>query len=124
MCKSLRVGVNGQVMIGDDLKLEAGAAFLPYGKFSGVDDHVLRALVLPESGTGRGVQLEGILSYLVTNPFPLGFGGRYWAMWTMKDAITEFGGAPCPCRTLPAKTDRYGVFFQAAYHFGGLPKFR
>ena len=122
--KSLRVGVNGQVMIGDQLKLEADAAYLPYVKFSGIDDHVLRALVSPESGTGRGVQLEGILSYLVTDQFSLGLGGRYWAMWTTKDAITEFGGAPCPCQTLPAKTDRYGVFLQAAYHFDGLSKFR
>ena len=45
-------------------------------------------------------------------------------MWTTKDAVTEFGGAPCPCQTLPAKTDRYGVFLQAAYHFDGLSKFR
>jgi hypothetical protein len=70
------------------------------------------------------VQLEGILSYLVTDQFSLGVGGRYWAMWTTKDAITEFGGAPCPCQTLPAKTDRYGVFVQAAYRFDTRPMFR
>jgi opacity protein-like surface antigen/outer membrane protease len=122
--KSLRVGVNGQVMIGDQLKLEADAAYLPYVKFSGTDDHVLRDLVSPESATGRGVQLEGILSYLVTDRFSLGVGGRYWAMWTTKDAITEFGDAPCPCQTQPAKTDRYGVFLQAAYQLNGLPGFR
>jgi opacity protein-like surface antigen len=122
--KSARVGVSDEVMIADRFKLGADVAYLPYVTFNGTDDHVLRNLISPESGTGRGVQLEGILSYLVTDRFSLGFGGRYWAMWTTKDAITEFGGAPCPCQTLPAKTDRYGVFVQAAYRFDTLPLFR
>jgi hypothetical protein len=110
-------------MIADRFKLGADVAYLPYVTFNGTDNHVLRDLISPESGTGRGVQLEGILSYLVTDQFSLGVGGRYWAMWTTKDAITEFGGAPCPCQTLPAKTDRYGVFIQAAYRFDALPMF-
>ena len=89
--------------------------------FNGTDNHVLRNLISPESAKGRGLQLESVLSYLVTDRFSVGVGGRYWAMWSTKDAITEFGGAPCPCQTLPVKTERYGVFLQAAYRFGGLP---
>lgn len=122
--KSARIGVSGEVMIADRFKLGADVAYLPYLTFNGTDNHVLRDLISLESGTGRGVQLEGILSYLVTDQFSLGVGGRYWAMWTTKDAITEFGGAPCPCQTLPAKTDRYGVFVQAAYRLDALPLFR
>ena len=60
------------------------------------------------------MQLESILSYLITDQFSVGVGGRYWAMWTTKNAITDFAGAPC-CQTLPAKTDRYGVFVQVDY---------
>jgi opacity protein-like surface antigen len=121
--KSSRLGVNGEVMIADRFKLGAEVAYLPYVSFNGTDNHVLRSLISPESGTGRGVQLEGLLSYLITDQFSVGVGGRYWAMWTTKDAMTEFGGTPCPCQTLPAKTDRYGVFLQAAYRFGALPGF-
>ena len=120
--RSIRIGVNGDVMIADRVKLEADLAYLPYVDFSGTDDHVLRSLISPESGTGRGLQLESILSYLITDQFSVGVGGRYWAMWTTKDAIADFSFAPCPCQTLPSKTERYGVFLQGAYKFGPPPK--
>ena len=115
--QSLRVGVNGEIMITDQLKLGADVAYLPYVEFNGTDDHLLRIppFISPESGTGIGVQLESILSYLITDQFSVGVGGRYWAMWTTKDAITDTAGAPCPCQTLPAKTERYGVFVQLDY---------
>jgi len=113
--QSLRLGVNGEIMITDRVKLGADVAYLPYVQFNGTDDHVLRALTIQEAGTGTGVQLESILSYLITDQFSLGVGGRYWSMWTTKDAIADFAGAPCPCQTQPARTERYGVFVQADY---------
>ena len=115
--QSLRVGVNGDIMITDQLKLGADVAYLPYVEFNGTDDHLQRIppFISPESGTGIGVQLESILSYLITDQLSVGVGGRYWAMWTTKNAITEFAGAPCPCPTQPAKTERYGVFVQVDY---------
>ena len=115
--QSLRVGVNAEAMLTNDFKLSADVAYLPYVKFTGVDNHVLRGIVSPENGTGQGVQLESILSYYVTPAFSIGVGGRYWAMWST-NATTNFGGAPCPCQTLPVKTERYGTFLQAAYKFG------
>jgi hypothetical protein len=112
--------VNGEVMIADWLKLGADVAYLPYVKFNGTDDHLQRSLIIAEWGTGRGLQLESILSYMITDQFSVGVGGRYWAMWTTKNAIADFAGAPlCPCQTQPAKTERYGVFLQAAYKFPG-----
>jgi outer membrane protease len=118
--KSFRIGVNGEVMIADWLKLGADVAYLPYVKFNGTDDHLQRSLIIAEWGTGRGLQLESILSYMITDQFSVGVGGRYWAMWTTKNAIADFAGAPpCPCQTQPAKTERYGVFLQAAYKFPG-----
>ncbi len=115
--QSLRVGINGDIMITDQFKLGADVAYLPYAQFNGTDDHLQRdpPFISPESGTGRGVQLESILSYLITDQFSVGVGGRYWAMWTTENAITNFAGAPCPCQTLPAKTDRLGVFVQLDY---------
>ena len=41
--KSLRIGVNGDIMITDQLKLGADIAYLPYVKFNGTDDHLQRA---------------------------------------------------------------------------------
>jgi opacity protein-like surface antigen len=114
---SLRVGVSGDIMVTDRFKLGADVAYLPFVQFNGTDDHLQRVppFISPESGTGIGLQLESILSYLVTDQLSVGIGGRYWAMWTTKDAITEFAGAPCPCQTLPVKTDRLGVFVQLDY---------
>src|SRR4029077_10787007 len=70
--QSVRLGVNGEFTIADRFKLGADIAYLPYVEFSGVDDHVLRDLVIPQSGIGTGVQLEGILSYLITDQFSVG----------------------------------------------------
>lgn len=124
---SLRVGLNGNIMVTDRLKLEGDVAYLPYVAFKGTDDHLQRdpPFVSPESGTGRGLQLESILSYLITDQLSVGVGGRYWAMWTANNAITEFAGTPCPCLTEPAKTDRFGAFVQLNYTglgslFGGI----
>jgi len=118
---SLRVGVSGEIMVTDRFKLGADIAYLPYVGFNGTDDHVLRSLIFQESGTGTGLQLESILSYLITEQFSVGLGGRYWAMWTTKNAISDTDGAPCPCQTLPAKTDRVGVFVQLDYRWIGSP---
>jgi opacity protein-like surface antigen len=122
--KSFRIGVNGEIMITDRLKLGADVAYLPYVEFNGTDDHVLRTLTIQESGTGTGLQFESILSYLITEQFSVGVGGRYWAMWTTRNAIADFAGAPCPCQTQPAKTEQYGVFVQLDYSGPLLEGFR
>ena len=121
---SLRVGVNGDVMLLPGLRLNADAAVLPYTQFSGVDTHCLRTDVSnqnsTETGHGIGVQLDAILSYYITPAFNVGAGGRYWAMWTNDNAYTNAFGTPCPCQTLPAKTERYGLLVQADYKFDML----
>lgn len=121
---SVRVGVNGEVVLADRLKVSADAAYLPYSSFAGTDNHVLRtglpSTLSPESGVGSGVQLEALLSYAVWNSFSIGAGGRYWAMWTTSNAFTNAFNLGCPCQTLPVRTERIGAFVQAAYQFGTL----
>jgi len=120
--QSLRLGLNGEVKLMDRLTLTADAAYLPYVAFSGSDNHLLRNVantISPESGNGKGVQLEAILAYSFANSFSIGAGGRYWAMWAT-DSSTNFFSTPCPCQTLPARTERYGGFVQASYKFDGL----
>jgi hypothetical protein len=121
--KSFRVGVNGEIMVADRLKLGADVAYLPYVVFDGADNHVQRTdlpiTISPESATGRGVQLQAVLSWLMTDQWSVGVGWRYWAMWSTNNAITNFASTPCPCNTLPVKTERDGVFLQATYKFAG-----
>ena len=112
---SLRVGLNGSIMVTERLKVEEDVAYLPYVAFKGTDDHLERDLTIQESGTGMGLQLESILSYSITDQLSIGVGGRYWAMWAAKNAIADEDGAPCPCQTQPARTDRFGVFVQLDY---------
>ncbi|MGO8908934.1 MAG: outer membrane protein [Bradyrhizobium sp.] len=116
---SLRLGINGVVKVTDRLSLTADAAYLPYAVFQGTDNHVLRNGISPESGTGQGVQLEGIIGYSLGKYFSIGAGGRYWAMWAT-NATTNFFGEGCPCQTQPVRTERYGVFLQASAKLDGL----
>lgn len=118
---AMRIGVNGVVSLTDRWQLTADMAYLPFIAFRGEDNHVIRRepiTVSPESGTGQGVQLEAVLAYKITPSFSVGAGGRYWAMWaTGGDAQTNAFGKPCPCQTLPVRSERYGGFLQASYAF-------
>jgi opacity protein-like surface antigen len=114
---SFRIGLAGDVMLGDRLKLSGDAAYLPYVLFVGSDNHWLRPDInpLPEQGQGTGVQLEAILSYLVTSQFSIGVGGRYWYMQAPTGTAQFPGGLPASPETF--RTERYGAFAQAAYKF-------
>jgi len=124
--QSLRVGLNSEVMLVPGLKLTADVAYLPYVSMTGQDNHLGRATTtfFDQQGTGQGVQLEAILSYLVTDNFSVGVGGRYWSMWTTNgtDTCTGCGGVGVVSPSSPAKfnTERYGTFLQADYRFSGM----
>ena len=113
-----------KIMITDQLKLGADVAYLPYVEFNGTDNHLLRIpLSYRQSRASEiGVQLESILSYLITDQFSI---GRWRALLGHVDdermQLLNTAGAPCPCQTLPAKTERYGVFVQLDYKGIGSP---
>jgi opacity protein-like surface antigen len=90
--QAMRLGAVVDAQIAPGLTLTADAAYLPYVRFGGTDDHVLRSLLSPEQGNGTGTQLEVTLAYAVTDRLSIGVGGRYWAMWT-SDGSVDFGGA-------------------------------
>ncbi|HET7847797.1 MAG TPA: outer membrane beta-barrel protein [Pseudolabrys sp.] len=132
--QSVRLGVAGEVMLAPRVKLSADIAYLPYVRFTGEDDHIagnsdIVAEVFPESGTGTGVQLEGVLSYYVTHQFSVGVGARYWAMWTNSGHYgCSFGlvGTSCAPATAGAQfpfkaaAEQASVFLQAGYRFDAL----
>jgi opacity protein-like surface antigen len=125
---SLRLGVNGRLMLTDRLKLDAEAAWLPYTSLSSTDTHWLRlnqpggfSGPVPETGTGnRGYQLEAVLSYQVTEALSVGAGGRYWHMETSSGnsdfTNSVFGGVGAP-QPVNFTVDRFGGFLQAAFRF-------
>jgi hypothetical protein len=109
----------GAVMLASRLSFAGDVAYLPYVKFKGTDNHILRNLVSPEDGERVGVQLEATRSYAVTDAFSLGIGGRYWSVWTTNGTV-NFGGTSTivPMR-YAAKQAHLQV--QGSYKFGFNP---
>jgi opacity protein-like surface antigen len=118
---SPRLGLSSQLMLTDKLRLSADAAYLPWVSFSGLDDHLLRQLLLPEaSNKGNGVMLEATLDYYLTPNWSVGAGGRYWA-WNMNAGTTTFDSlipGPNDIQTARFDAERYGAFIQTSYRWG------
>ena len=130
--EGLRLGVAGDVMVTDRVKLSGDVAYLPYLSFSGVDHHFfgntgLVAEIFPESSNGgQGVQLEAVASYYFTPQFSMGVGGRYWGMWTTNGSLyRSFSSprldeiSPSPPAIFRGTFEQAGAFVQLAYKFGG-----
>ncbi len=118
-----RIGLSAETMLTERWRLNADVAYLPWTDFIGRDNHLLRrATTFAEQhgNGGGGVQLEGILSYFITDNISVGVGGRYWAMWTNKDAESISCGNGC-FEHSPSfakySMERWGTFFQASYKF-------
>lgn len=114
--RAMRLGAVADLMLAPRLKLTGEVAYLPYVSFEGSDDHVLRALYSPEFGEGLGVELEGMLSYALTDWLSVGIGGRYWSMWTTSGSV-DFGGTGTivPMRYA---AEQAAVFVQGSYTLG------
>jgi opacity protein-like surface antigen len=118
--RSLRLGTAAELMLTSQLKLTADAAYLPYVAFQGVDNHLERAgegasTRSPEHGAGTGVQIEGMLTYDLTQQFSIGAGARYWSM-QVPQGLTNFfsGGNYIPQRF---EVEQASVFAQGSYKF-------
>jgi opacity protein-like surface antigen/outer membrane protease len=124
---AVRLGVAGDVTWGR-FKLGVDAAWLPWVTLAASDSHWLRMQPItgnfigatPEDGNGfTGVQLEAILSYLVTEHFSLGVGARYWRFDTrgnshFEDNIYGGGGG---MQAIDYSSERYGAFVQGAFKY-------
>jgi len=116
---ALRLGASADLVLVPHLKLSADAAWLPDVRFEGLDVHPQRtgvsSIFSPQSGNGRGVQLEATLTYDLTDRFSVGVGGRYWATWTTDGQVNLFLSGLQPERFA---AEQAAVFFQASYKFG------
>ena len=113
---SLRLGLAVDVALAPGLSLSGEAAYLPYVRFTGTDNHVLRSLVSPESGDGVGVQLEATLSYALTDALSIGVGGRYWSMRTTSGEVNFGGMEVVPMRYA---AEQAHLLVQGSYKFSG-----
>jgi len=118
-----RIGLSAETMLTERWRLNADIAYLPWTDFKGRDYHLLRPETTFDEQRGNGgggIQIEGVLSYFLTENISVGVGGRYWAMWTKKwgDSLCSSSG----CMGEPSvlgkySMERWGTFFQASYKF-------
>ncbi len=117
--QAARVGIGGDMLLTDRLKLAAEAVWLPYMSYRGTDNHWLRSDINPQFDTGHGVngfQTESVLSYALTERIDVGVGARYW-LFQAQHGSTQFPGVEnrSPMNFI---SSRYGAFVQASYKFG------
>jgi opacity protein-like surface antigen len=120
---SLRLGAVGDMNLTPRLKLTAEAAYLPYVRYYGEDNHPLRpgdgpSTKSPAHGLGSGVQLEGLLSYDVTDWFTVGAGARYWSM-NIPSGTTNFFSRPGDFINQKFSVEQTAVYAQGAFKFDG-----
>jgi len=116
--RALRIGAAADIVLMPRLHLGVEAAYLPYVRYRGEDDHGPGA-VSPMWGDGDGVQLEAVLSYDVTEKFNVGIGGRYWAYWVADGKTANFsngGSGGVGQQTFAA--EQAAAFVQASYKLG------
>ena len=119
---SLRIGVAVEARLTDRVSVSADAAYVPWVNFAGLDDHLLRQLILTEaSNSGDGIMLEAAVDYWLTSTWSIGVGARYWA-WNLNTGTASFNFLAAPAVNLvePARfnIERYGVFVQSSYRWG------
>jgi outer membrane protease len=127
--QSLRLGLDGSVLIGQRFKLTGEAVWLPYVFLNGADTHWLRigsavgdfTGPIPEDGRGQGYQFEALLSYQVTEYGSVGIGARYWHMQTNGSDHESFVGGGAVSPPVEWKADVYGVFVQGSLKLGPYP---
>jgi opacity protein-like surface antigen len=118
---SWRLGTGAEVMLTPRLKLTGDAAYLPFVRYRGRDDHPLRAgegtsTFSPAHGRGSGVQLEGIAAYDITDAWSVGVGGRYWYMAVPSGTTNFFSEGKFQNERFA--TELTAVFVQGSYKFG------
>lgn len=116
---SMRLGLNGEYMITDRLKIMGDAAWLPVSNMTSNDNHWLRANINPLKQVGdssKNYQLEAVLSYKVTEKVSLGVGARHWHFEA--SGHTQFPGVAATS-PMKFKSDRTTIFTQLSYTFGG-----
>ena len=118
--RSWRLGTVAELMLTPQLKLTGEVAYLPFVRYSGVDNHPSRADASfttrsPGNGVGTGVQAEGVVTYDLTEALSVGVGGRYWSM-AVPSGLTNFFSEN-KFNVERFSTENAAVFVQGSYKF-------
>ncbi|MCP1909469.1 MULTISPECIES: omptin family outer membrane protease [Bradyrhizobium] len=98
-----RIGMSAEIMLTERWRVSADVAYLPWTDFKGRDYHLLRDLTTfaeQRGNGGGGVQIEGVLSYFITNNISIDAGARMGA-----------GPLICRARALTASSERVRTRF-------------
>lgn len=123
MWNSLRLGLNGTYALNQALSLNADLAYTRTSLWAH-DFHNLRADIrnMLETGSGNGIQLDGLLNWNYNRDLQLGLGGRWWYFSTegtshFEQSASNFGSSQ------PAHISHssYGLLLQAHYRFNEAP---
>ena len=121
-----RLGVGVEADLGHGLFFEGEAVVNPVGYYRGEETQTFRPHLGPspqfvnEGAGAYGFQLEGILSYALTENFSVGAGGRYW--WFDNNRVEATVGASTSTPDTnsfkqEARSERYGLVAEAKYRF-------
>jgi len=115
---SLRLGINGEVQLLENLNFAFDAAYI-YAYLLGHDFHNLRPDIRGEffEGTGDGVQLDMAFNWLLTPNLSMGAGARWWKVKT--EGYSHFEETAIEGRPQYAETTQqnYGLIVQSKYRF-------
>jgi len=119
--RSLRLGTSAELMLTPQLKVAGEVAYLPYVSYAGVDNHPRREDAIgttrsPQNGVGTGVQLEGVVSYDLTDQISVGVGARFWSMQVPKGLTNFFSSNEFTQERF--STEHTAIFAQGSYKFG------
>jgi len=115
---SLRLGVNGEVQLLDNLNFVFDAAYI-YAYLLGHDVHNLRSDIRGEffEGKGDGFQLDMAFNWLATSNLSLGVGARWWNVQTEGYAHFEELSVQGRPQYIDTTQNNYGLIVQSQYRF-------
>lgn len=119
---ALRLGLNAQLTILDNLNFMVDAAYL-YAYLLGHDYHNLRPDIRGEffDGTGSGIQLDALFDWLTTKNLSMGVGVRWWHVKTPGYTHFEETAAQGRPQYSDAKQNNIGLILQSRYQFTNNP---
>jgi opacity protein-like surface antigen len=115
---SLRLGLNGEIQLSDNLIFTADAAYI-YAYLLGHDFHNLRSDIRGEffEGVGDGAQVDVALNWLATPELSMGIGARWWNVNTDGYAHFEELAVEGRPQYMNATQQNYGLILQSHYRF-------
>jgi opacity protein-like surface antigen len=115
---SLRLGINAELQISENLNFVLDAAYL-YAYLLGHDFHNLRPDIRGEffEGVGHGLQLDMAFNWFATPNFSMGIGARWWDIKTTGYAHFEESAVQGRPQYMDTSQKNYGLIVQSQYRF-------